>query len=78
MIQTLTRILITFITLISICLAQSDKKEEQLYQNGNQLDLNKNRLPELLEDVKVLLSDAFISDVMSDTLEVIYSLNRIF
>jgi len=32
----------------------------------------------LLRDVKVLLSDAFISDVMSDTLEVVYSLNRIF
>ena len=35
-------------------------------------------MPELLRDVKVLLSDAFISDVMSDTLEVVYSLNRIF
>ena len=78
MIQTFTRILLTLITLISITLAQTDKKEEQLYQNGNQLDISRNRLPELLEDVKVLLSDAFISDVMSDTLEVIYSLNRIF
>ena len=78
MIQTFTRILITIITLISISLAQSDKKEDLLYQNANQLDISRNRLPELLEDVKVLLSDAFISDVMSDTLEVIYSLNRIF
>jgi len=78
MIQTLTRILLTFIIFINISLAQSDKKEELLYQNGNQLDLNRNRLPELLRDVKVLLSDAFISDVMSDTLEVVYSLNRIF
>ena len=78
MIQTFTRILLTIITLISLTLAQTDKKEEQLYQNGNQLNISRNRLPELLEDVKVLLSDAFISDVMSDTLEVIYSLNRIF
>ncbi|MBT4149061.1 MAG: LysM peptidoglycan-binding domain-containing protein [Candidatus Marinimicrobia bacterium] len=82
MTQTLTRILLTFIFFINIGLAQSDKKDEpsksQSFQNENQLDVNRNRLPELLRDVKVLLSDAFISDVMSDTLEVIYSLNRIF
>ncbi|MBT4783749.1 MAG: LysM peptidoglycan-binding domain-containing protein [Candidatus Marinimicrobia bacterium] len=82
MTQTLTRILLTFIFFINIGLAQSDKKDEpsksQSFQNGNQLDVNRNRLPELLRDVKVLLSDAFISDVMSDTLEVVYSLNRIF
>ena len=82
MTQTLTRILLTFIFFINIGLAQSDKKVEpsksQSFQNGNQLDVNRNRLPELLRDVKVLLSDAFISDVMSDTLEVVYSLNRIF
>ena len=82
MTQTLTRILLTFIFFINIGLAQSDKKDEpsksQSFQNENQLDVNRNRLPELLRDVKVLLSDAFISDVMSDTLEVVYSLNRIF
>ncbi|MBT7423574.1 MAG: LysM peptidoglycan-binding domain-containing protein [Candidatus Marinimicrobia bacterium] len=82
MTQTLTRILLTFIFFINIGLAQSDKKDEpsksQFFQNENQLDVNRNRLPELLRDVKVLLSDAFISDVMSDTLEVVYSLNRIF
>ena len=82
MTQTLTRILLTFIFFINLGLAQSDKKDEpsksQSFQNGNQLDVNRNRLPELLRDVKVLLSDAFISDVMSDTLEVVYSLNRIF
>ena len=82
MAQTLTRILISFITLINIGLAQSVKKEElsssQSSQNGNQLEVNRNRLPELLRDVKVLLSEAFISDVMSDTLEVVYNLNRIF
>ena len=81
MTQTLTRILLTFIFFINIGLAQSDKKDEpsksQSFQNGNQLDVSRNRLPELLRDVKVLLSDAFISDVMSDTLEVVYSLNRI-
>ena len=39
---------------------------------------NENRLPDLLREAKILLSDAFISDVMNDTLEVVYNLNRIF
>jgi len=42
MIQTFTRILITIITLISISLAQSDKKEDLLYQNANELDISRN------------------------------------
>ena len=36
---------------------------------------NENRLPDLLREAKILLSDAFISDVMNDTLEVVYNLN---
>ena len=34
---------------------------------------NENRLPDLLREAKILLSDAFISDVMNDTLEVVYN-----
>lgn len=37
-----------------------------------------NRLPLLLRDVKVLLSEAMMADVAGDTLEVVYSLDRIF
>ncbi len=37
-----------------------------------------NRLPQLLRDIKVLLTDALIADVWKDTLEVIYTLDRIF
>ncbi|MBT3216936.1 MAG: LysM peptidoglycan-binding domain-containing protein [Candidatus Marinimicrobia bacterium] len=37
-----------------------------------------NRLPLLLRDVKVLLAEAMIADVNKDTLEVLYSLDRIF
>ena len=32
----------------------------------------------MLNDAKVLLSDAFIADILSDTFEVVYNLNRIF
>ena len=42
------------------------------------VEFSENRLPDLLKEAKVLLSDAFISDVMNDTLEVVYNLNRIF
>ncbi|MDP6340259.1 MAG: LysM peptidoglycan-binding domain-containing protein [Candidatus Marinimicrobia bacterium] len=48
------------------------------YENGNGFENNQNRLPQLLRDIKVLLSDALIADVMEDTLEVVYTLNRIF
>ena len=37
-----------------------------------------NRLPQLLKDVKILLTDAIIADVQGDTLEVIYNLDRIY
>ncbi len=48
------------------------------YVNGNGFDESGNRLPQLLRDVKVYLSDAIIADVHQDTLEVIYNLDRIF
>ena len=37
-----------------------------------------NRLPQLLKDVKILLTDAIIADAQGDTLEVIYNLDRIY
>ena len=45
------------------------------YTNGNG---SVNRLPQLLQDVKVLLTEAMIADVHKDTLEVIYYLDRIY
>ena len=49
--------------------------DQKTFPNG--VNIPENRLPELLRDVKVLLTDAFIADVMSDTLEVIYNLNSL-
>ena len=51
---------------------------ETVFNEENSLSSNENRLPDLLKEAKILLSDAFISDVMNDTLEVVYNLNRIF
>lgn len=45
---------------------------------ANGIDKSRNRLPLLLRDVKVLLSEAMMADVAGDTLEVVYSLDRIF
>ena len=73
----LTGILTAFLLSFNHGMAQSSNGEKPI-MNGNSIDLTENRLPELLRDVKVLLTDAFIADVMSDTLEVIYNLNRIF
>ncbi len=50
-------------------------QDETLYTNENG---STNRLPSLLMDVKVLLSEAMIADVHRDTLEVIYYLDRIY
>lgn len=46
--------------------------------NGNGYVETANRLPQLLRDIKVYLTDAMIADVHHDTLEVIYNLDRIF
>ena len=46
--------------------------------NGNGLLETENRLPQLLRDIKILLTDALIADIRNDTLEVIYTLDRIF
>ena len=80
--QTLTRIIISLTFLIGLGITQDMENQSlsipQAYENGNGEPSNQNRLPQLLRDVKVLLSEAFIADVMLDTLEVVYSLNRIF
>lgn len=48
------------------------------YLNGNGFSQSRDRLPQLLRDVKVYLADAMIADVYQDTNEVIFSLDRIF
>ena len=73
--KTLTRIAVFLLLSINFGLAQ-DENGQKTFPNG--VNIPENRLPELLRDVKVLLTDAFIADVMSDTLEVVYNLNRIF
>ena len=54
------------------------QKEIPLNQNGEEYAETSNRLPLLLKDVKVLLTDAIIADSQGDTLEVIYNLDRIY
>ena len=73
----LTAILTTLLINVNFVMGQATNGEKTL-QGDNGINVSENRLPELLRDVKVLLSDAFIADVLSDTLEVIYNLNRIF
>ena len=79
--QTFTRILI--LPVLALSFGQSKEQKlaqpaQEHYENGNGFDQSQNRLPQLLRDIKVLLSDALIADVMEDTLEVVYTLNRIF
>ena len=53
-----------------VVVSDSDAKED--------LDETRNRSPEILRDVKLLLSDVIIADFHRDTLEVIYTLSRIY
>ena len=91
MIQQVTRIF-PFVILLSFCLGR-DSSNVSIHDksiitdsliiseqetNGNEFLETENRLPQLLQDVKVLLTDALIADVWEDTLEVIYTLDRIF
>ena len=79
-----TQIKISLFLCITVGFAQqsngkgSDYSSETVFGEENSLSSNENRLPDLLKEAKILLSDAFISDVMNDTLEVVYNLNRIF
>ena len=47
-------------------------------QRKIELDDSRNRFPEILHDVKLLLSDVIIADFHNDTLEVIFTLSRIY
>ena len=91
MIQQVTRIF-PFVILLALCLGR-DSSTVSIHDkstitdsliipvqetNGNEFLETENRLPQLLRDVKVLLTDALIADVWEDTLEVIYTLDRIF
>ena len=47
-------------------------------QEKSNLDDSRNRFPEILHDVKILLSEVLIADYHQDTLEVIFNLSRIY
>ncbi len=49
-----------------------------LSKSKSEIDEKSNRFPEILNDVKLLLSDVIIADFHQDTLEVIYTLSRIY
>ena len=82
--QGFTKINITLQFLSAIVFCQQSNGNSALYgsdpmsKSVDGAETSENRLPDLLKEAKVLLSDAFISDVMNDTLEVVYNLNRIF
>ncbi len=44
----------------------------------NRIDETRNRLPDIIKDAKILMSEVMISDFNKDTLEVAYILSRIF
>ena len=79
-----TPIKILLLMCFTIAFAQQSNGRGSTYNSEatsvteNRAISNENRLPDLLKEAKILLSDAFISDVMNDTLEVVYNLNRIF
>jgi len=84
MIRPLTGIIIILITLGSLKaqdhISNGDSVQTNItnYTNGNGFSQSDNRLPQLLRDVKVYLSDAIIADVYQDTNEVIFNLDHIF
>tara|TARA_B100000470_G_scaffold55650_1_gene42002 strand:+ start:840 stop:2480 length:1641 start_codon:yes stop_codon:yes gene_type:complete len=76
-------ILIILFSSQTILLPQNDQfsGNNAMTTNSNQkinLDDSRNRFPEILHDVKVLLSEVLIADHHLDTLEVIYNLSRIY
>jgi len=87
MLQSFTRFsfiyLLSFFSYFSILNAQSNQSLRQekpsFSSNGKvRLDETRNRFPEILHDVKILLSEVLIADHHLDTLEVIYNLSRIY
>ena len=87
MLQSFTRFLfiyiIAFFSYFSILNAQSNQflgQEKSSFSSNEKasLDETRNRFPEILHDVKILLSEVLIADHHLDTLEVIYNLSRIY
>ena len=87
MLQSFTRFLfiylLTFFSYFSILNAQSNQfigqgKSSFSSNEKARLDETRNRFPEILHDVKILLSEVLIADHHLDTLEVIYNLSRIY
>ena len=85
MTQSFTRIYFYFI--LSVFLTNSllssqtklfTKQEAVIINEKSSLDESRNRFPEILHDVKILLSEVLIADHHLDTLEVIYNLSRIY
>ena len=83
--QSLTRIY--FYTALSVFLTSPfllgqtklfAKQEAVIINEKSNLDDSRNRFPEILHDVKILLSEVLIADHHLDTLEVIYNLSRIY
>jgi len=84
MIRLLTGFIIIFISLTPIKGQKHNSNKDSIqtnitnYTNGNGFSQSENRLPQLLRDVKVYLSDAIIADVYQDTNEVVFNLDHIF
>ena len=65
--KTFTRIIILLSVSLTLGFSQENKSirsASESFENGNGIETNQNRLPQLLRDVKVLLSDALIADVI--------------
>ena len=84
MIRLLTGFFVIILSLVTIeaqdtmSNIDSTKSNNTNYLNGNGFSQSGDRLPQLLRDVKIYLSDAMIADVYQDTNEVIFNLDRIF
>ena len=59
---------------------QFSKNNDNAIDNSKKINIDdsRNRFPEILHDVKILLSEVLIADHHLDTLEVIYNLSRIY
>ena len=84
MIRLLTGFIIISLSLVNlkaqdhISNGDSSKSNNTSYLNGNGFSQSGDRLPQLLRDVKVYLTDAMIANVYQDTDEVVFNLDRIF
>ena len=75
-------LIILFSSKITI-FAQNDqfsRNNDNAIDNSKKINIDdsRNRFPEILHDVKILLSEVLIADHHLDTLEVIYNLSRIY